>query len=227
MTHPTYEDRLLSELRAHVAARPSPVADPALAAPPPARPRRRLLAAGGGLATAGVAAAVILLATGGSVAPAYAVERAADGDITVHVSRLDDADGLQRALRAEGVNAKVVVAPAGQACVPLPGKAAAGGGSWSMQARQTPEGASLTIPRGGVGTGETLVLSTSDGGGGLVVLGAAIVEGTDGTCTLTKAPGLPAPGTASGGTSGRTEQGLSMRTKPAGGGSAPSLSQQP
>lgn len=89
----TFEHALLAELRTHVAERN--------------RPRRwRWAAVPLGAGTA-VAALVVALAP----SAAYAVEKEADGDIVVTIARLDDADGLKRALAAEGVTAEVRYAP--------------------------------------------------------------------------------------------------------------------
>lgn len=93
MTLDTFERSLLTELRAHVAARG------------PARSRRRRWA--WAAAPAGAAAAVAVALTLGGPSPAYAVDEAGDGDIVVTIHRLDDAAGLEKALRAEGVDADV------------------------------------------------------------------------------------------------------------------------
>jgi hypothetical protein len=105
-----FEDRLLDELRDVVTARPTP-AVAAVAAPRPSRRPRVALAGGGGLAA--VAAGVVLATSGGGVSPAYAVEKQDDGTVTVHISSLADADGLQSKLRAEGVPAVVTYDTAG------------------------------------------------------------------------------------------------------------------
>jgi hypothetical protein len=99
-----FEDRLLEQLRSVVAERPSP-------APAPARPRRargraRLALAGAGLAAA-VAAIAVAAGGGGVASPAYAVQSAPNGSVTVHISSLSDAAGLQGKLRAAGVPAVV------------------------------------------------------------------------------------------------------------------------
>src|SRR4051812_4683219 len=111
MTHTTFEDRLLAELRAVVAARPAPAPPPS---PPPARrlPRARLSLAAGAATVAGV-----LLATGGGgAAPAYAVEKQPDGSVTVEINSLRDAAGLQEKLRAAGIPAVVDYTPFGKMC---------------------------------------------------------------------------------------------------------------
>jgi len=99
----TFESALLTELRREVAEHPGPVAAPAVAR----RPGRRLRLAAVG--TAGIAASVVTvfgLGSGGG-SPAYAVEKTSAGDVIVTVHRLDDADGLEKALRAKGIDADV------------------------------------------------------------------------------------------------------------------------
>lgn len=90
-----FETALLSELREHVTSRRP--------APAPRR-RRRIVAAGSAL---GAAVAI----TAGGLAlrpdPAFAISPQADGDIVVTIHSLDDADGLERALRAQGIDADV------------------------------------------------------------------------------------------------------------------------
>jgi len=94
----SFETALLAELRREVAEHP---------APPVRRPRRRLRLAA--VAATGIAASVVAVfglgSSGGS--PAYAVEKNSSGDVIVTVHRLDDADGLEKALRAKGIDADV------------------------------------------------------------------------------------------------------------------------
>src|SRR2546430_791444 len=59
------------------------------------------------------------------VAPAFAVDRKADGDVSVTINNLSDAHGLQSQLRAAGINAEVDYTPAGKACREPRGRAAA------------------------------------------------------------------------------------------------------
>lgn len=125
MTAPDrFEDRLLAELRHVVAANPAPAA----AAGRP-RTRQRFVLAGGGVAAA-TAAAVLVAAGGDRPTAAYAVSQRADGMVTVEITSLRDAAGLERALRAKGVPAEVDYSPtaacpdAGMPAPPPPGAAA-------------------------------------------------------------------------------------------------------
>jgi hypothetical protein len=102
----TFEDRLLDQLRAVVAANSAPEATRH-------RPPRgkRLLMAGAGVAAASAAAALVAL-TGGATPNAWALESQPDGTVTVHIHSLRDAAGLQSGLRAAGIPAVVDYKPA-------------------------------------------------------------------------------------------------------------------
>jgi hypothetical protein len=213
MTPDTFEDRLLAELRQVVAARPAPT-HPASAA---ARrsPRARLLA--GAAAAAAVAAVAVVVAGGGDpAAPAYAVSRQADGDVSVSISSLSDADGLEGKLRAAGIPAVVDYTPAGKMCREPRGKPARAAGQGKTAVRMQDRGpATFTIPRDTVRDGQTVVIQTS-GGDGVSSLGMAIVEGNVASCELVDAPSVPADPSFS--TGGGPERGVA-----AGGGSPKSL----
>jgi hypothetical protein len=122
-----FEERLLHQLRQVVAERPAPT--PASGSAVTRRPahRRRIALAGAGTAgVVGVTAAVALVAgSGGVTESAYAVTPKPDGSVTVKISSLSDADGLQRALRAAGVPA--VVSYGGPMTCPAPGPGNDGG----------------------------------------------------------------------------------------------------
>jgi hypothetical protein len=95
-----FEQSLLTELRAHVAER---------SANRPARAtgrRLRLPLAASAVVAAAISATVL---TGPTVSPssAFTVETQADGGVVVTVHDLRDADGLEHALAAEGVEAEV------------------------------------------------------------------------------------------------------------------------
>ena len=93
-----FETALLGELRAHVTTR---------AAEQRRRSPRRRWAAG--LAAAVAGGAVVVTGLGGAVgtAPAYAVEQGSGGELVVTIHRLEDADGLETALRDRGIEADV------------------------------------------------------------------------------------------------------------------------
>ena len=106
----SFESALLAELRTHVAERPARQLEPR-------RPRgRRVRRLAVGAVAAGLAASVVgVVGLGGhgGASPAYAVELDGDGDVVVTVHRLDDAAGLEEALRAKGVDADVSYDPDG------------------------------------------------------------------------------------------------------------------
>lgn len=91
-----FENSLLTELRAHVS-------DVALASP-----KRASHGWVAGIAAVMVAAVAATMATlSGPTSTAYAVEPTPGGDVVVHVYRLEDAAGLERALARAGVKAMV------------------------------------------------------------------------------------------------------------------------
>jgi hypothetical protein len=106
-----FENRLLGELRAVVEQREHP-------APPAARPRpRRGPWAVAVAAAAAVAGALVLVPTL-QAEPAFAVSQGAAGRVDVQVNRIEDADGLERALAAEGITADVTYLADGGQCAP-------------------------------------------------------------------------------------------------------------
>lgn len=110
----SFESALLSELRDVVAER---------SAAQPHRRRKPLLVAVAAATTvaASVGAVVFGLGTGGPApASAYSVSAEDDGDIVVQIRRLDDADGLERALAEHGITAKVSYGGDTSDCVQFP-----------------------------------------------------------------------------------------------------------
>jgi hypothetical protein len=103
-----FETALLDELRAHVATRPATDTPTPLA---PRRTRRRRWVAGLAAAAAAATAYVVVSPGGPAVSPAYAVSENADGDVVVTIHRLEDSDGLERALREHGIDAEVSFDP--------------------------------------------------------------------------------------------------------------------
>jgi hypothetical protein len=80
------------------------------------RSPRRLALAGAGAALVAVAAVAAVQFVGGGAAPAYAVNKNDDGTVTVEISSLSDAAGLERKLRDAGIPAVVQYLPPGKAC---------------------------------------------------------------------------------------------------------------
>ncbi len=189
MTPNAFEDRLLAELRHIVAERPAPAA----AAPDrsgfgraPRSPRPRLLA--GATATAAAAAVAVLLASGGGGAtPAYAVEREGDGSVTVEISSLRDADGLERKLRAAGIPAVVDYTPEGKTCKQPRGRVATGNSGSSSGSASDAGPATFTFGPGFVKPGQTVVITTSLGEH-VSSLGMEIIEGAVAPCQLVDGP---------------------------------------
>ena len=124
-----FEQRLLHDLRAVVAANPEPEPGSAKGR---ARPARQRVALGGALAGVTTLAATAVLSGGTSLA--YAVDKNADGNVTVTIHSLQDPAGLESRLLAVGVRADVTYLPTGKVCrqrnlapldeLPVPGPAA-------------------------------------------------------------------------------------------------------
>jgi len=97
-----FETALLGELKEHVATQPA-------REPVPERSHRgrRRWAAGIAAAAAAATAYVVISPGGPAVSPAYAVEQQADGAVVVTVHRLEDSEGLERALAEHGIEADV------------------------------------------------------------------------------------------------------------------------
>jgi hypothetical protein len=188
MTQSKFEHRLLVQLCQVVAERPGPE----MVALPPSHRRRSLLFAGTATAAA-AATAVLLTVTSGGVAPAFAVDRQTNGDVSVTINQLSDAQGLQGQLRAAGINAEVDYTPAGKACRQPRGRTAApsNGGPGVGGVRVNGGSTTFTISRNMVGPGQTLVIATS-GGTGPTSVGMQVVDGPVSPCTLVDAPGMPA-----------------------------------
>jgi hypothetical protein len=207
-TRDRFEERLLTELRAHVARN----ADAHTPARAPRRARRRIalrprpIAAAGALLAA--AAVAVVLASGGDGAdPAYAVTPQSDGSVTVSVTSLDDAAGLQAALRDAGVNAVVRTVPTGKMCEPNAPAQAPRSGRMMVGGTSRAGGATtFTVSADGIRDGDALLITTSgDGSDGPSSISFAMVDGADTSCTIVDAP-TPAPGAPDAGgrvTSGR------------------------
>jgi len=184
-----FELRLLAELREVVAEQAE--------AASPRRPRRgRLVLAA---AAAGVAlAAGLALIPGGTASPAYAVEKAADGLVTVTIHRLDDAAGLENQLRANGVRAEVVYTPAGKYCElpwfttadsvpPVEVDATGSGASFRLRPRDLTAGQTLVV--------QNSVAVSSDSASSVPAIFVSVSAGPVPPCRLVDLPpkGGPVP----------------------------------
>jgi len=173
-----FEDRLLAELRATVAERGAAATalDPAHATPAWRRGPRLVLAGGAVLAAA---AAVLVVSAGGSDTPAaYAVEPQGDGEVSVEIRSLEDAQGLEEALRQEGIPASVNYLGTGMVCrqprfhsvtapvLTTPSGEADDARVTSGVARAADGAIVFSLSRNAVGPGQTLVLTASPAPGG-------------------------------------------------------------
>lgn len=147
----------------------------------PAARRRKIF-----LAAAAVAATVLLTLTPGALSsPAYAVEQGSNGDVTVRIDRLEDAQQLQRALRGFGVTADVRYLGDGMQCTPNRFQPAASAPRSRTQFSVGSNGISVVLDRRDVSQGQTVVISASHVGNG--------VHGEVGITAGPLAPCLPVP----------------------------------
>jgi hypothetical protein len=138
-TESDFEQRLLDELKAVVAERGAKqaTATPTEGATPTPAWRRAPRLALGAIAVLAAAAAVLVFNSGGANTPrAFAVEPQEGGGVTIKVYSLEDASGLERALKDAGIRSQVTWLPAGKVCrephytpsqVHLPGGGSFGG----------------------------------------------------------------------------------------------------
>jgi hypothetical protein len=135
-----FESRLLDQLKAHVAERGAEAARREASEEPAPMPawRRRgpRLALAGVLALAAVAVALIVTAGGSKDSTAFAVEAQPGGGVTIKIYSLEDASGLEAALKEAGIRSQVTWLDAGMVCkephyksseVHLPGGGVLGG----------------------------------------------------------------------------------------------------
>jgi hypothetical protein len=195
----TYEERLLSELRAYVAERPR-------SGTPVAVQRRRRLPklALAGAATAAVVGGVVIATGGDGASAAYAVEAQGDGSVTVEIRKLEDADGLQAKLREAGVPAVVKYLPIGKTCKQGWFEPANDPGQRTSLSGTTSDGgqgkATFTIDPGTLRPGQTVVITTSTGSAPapagvpaegnvhMTAVGMAIADGPVGECEVVDGP---------------------------------------
>jgi hypothetical protein len=136
-TDSDFEQRLLDELKAVVGEHGAKQATANEGATPTPAWRRAPRLALGAIAVLAAAAAVLVFNSGGDNTPrAFAVESQAGGGVTIKVYSLEDASGLERALKDAGIRSQVTWLPAGKVCrephytpsqVHLPGGGSFGG----------------------------------------------------------------------------------------------------
>jgi hypothetical protein len=190
-TESRFEDRLLCELRAVVAANAASVHS----APRPAVSRlRRPVTWGAAMAVVGITVAAFIVTRGSSAA--YAVDSHSDGSVTVVIKSLEDASGLERQLHAAGVNAVVDYVPEGKACQqPRFEHPAAPSAQESLSVTTDKSGAAtFTISKGQLGAEDTLVIESSLGQSSSSI-GVSVAAGTVAPCTVIDSTlPVPAPG---------------------------------
>ncbi|MGI5161324.1 hypothetical protein [Microbispora sp. CA-102843] len=106
----TFEDRLLAELKAEIAARE------VRAHAPRRRSVRTRFLAGAGIVAAATAAAVAVPLVVGQQTPAYALTQHADGSISLQINEFRDPDRVERDLARLGVRADISYLPLGKRC---------------------------------------------------------------------------------------------------------------
>lgn len=215
-----FEERLLNELRALVVAQPSTGPERPARSPRArvaAAPRRRL-------AFVGVVAALLVVAVGTGVpfltdgaAPAYAVSSNEDGTVSVEISALKDAAGLESKLREVGIRAVVQYLPPRKACKQpwfTPASPPSQGSQPSFSGVQhTSDGRTRFTISKNVPADTTLVImsQTASGAGGpegAESIGVAFAKGEVKECEIVDAPaGAPPFGPPPAGGQLHTERG--------------------
>jgi hypothetical protein len=213
--HPitSFEDRLLGQLRAVVAERgAAAAAEESTTGEIPAWRRGPRLALAGAAVLAVAAAALVVSAGGDDTPAAYAVEAQPDGQVSVEIRSLQDAKGLEEALRDAGVPASVDYLGTGMACreprfQPVTAPAPSDGGKVTSSMSQSNDGATVfTLSHNAVGPGQTLVLTASPGpGGNGDAVQMQVAEGQVGQCVpVEAAAGTPPTGAPQGADKGGT-----------------------
>lgn len=190
-----FEARLLGELKRAVATRAEAGSNVTAR-----RNRRPRLVVAGGVAAvvaAGIAAGVPFLGGGGT--QAYAVTKNGDGSVTVEVSSLKDAAGLERQLRDAGIPAAVQYIPPGKACKEPTFVPATGDPSQTRMEMSDSGALRFTLDRRDMPAGATLVIFTQqlelpkEGGTvGASSIGVALAKGAVAPCELVDGPaGVP------------------------------------
>jgi hypothetical protein len=220
----SFEDRMLRELRSMVAA--NPAAEEELRRSRTWIAPRRLALGGAGVAVVAVAAVAGVQLVSGGAAPAYAVSKNDDGTVTVEISSLSDAAGLERKLREAGIPAIVQYVPPGKACkqpwptaapgTPSTGDHPAGTADAEKVAikggvEHTPDHTRFTISKN-LPAETTLVITTQVGGPseatGPSSIGITLAHGEVQPCQIVDAPaGSPPFGAPQAGARVHTENG--------------------
>jgi hypothetical protein len=188
-TQQRFEDRLLGELRAMVAANAEPERRPR-------GTRRRLALAGGVAVLLAVAAGAGVLLLSGGAQPAYAVTPNGDGTVTVTINSLRDASGLEQKLREAGVPAVVTYLPSGKACRQpwFTPAGHAGLGEMRSSSGGRPGGPTTFTVGSNLPAGDTIVITTQTGsnpagsGPDAVGIGIAVASGDVRPCQVVDAP---------------------------------------
>lgn len=181
----SFESSLLTELRGVVTERS---AEREREPEPARRSSRRPLALAG--AAAAAVAAIALWNVAAQPTPAYALDTAQDGSVTLTIHRLDDAAALQADLIAHGITADVTYLPNGQTCADGRYVESQRPSAGELVWRVSSDGTSLTIPSDLVAPGETLVLVNSTFADGTIFGELGVAEGPIGECTPIPAPAL-------------------------------------
>jgi hypothetical protein len=169
----SFESALLTELRQHVIDHPAALPDGVTALAP--RRRRRLrLAVSAAVGTAASVVAVVGIGTGGG-SPAYAVEKDSHGDVVVTIHRLDDASGLESALKAKGIDADVSYDPDSD-------------GSTAAELGSVGPGPALPVPGSGPSEGGLSQQQKGDGSGPVTSGAGPNADGTDPCGPIDPAP---------------------------------------
>jgi hypothetical protein len=186
-----YQERLLGELRA--------LAERNAAEAPAARRRggiasRPKLALAGVAGSACVASAVFAFAGSDDGSTAYAVVPHDDGSVTVEISKLQDAAGLERQLRASGIPAEVDYLQPGMTCREPRFRPAPADGLSSISLARRADGGpvSFTVGATTLSPGQTLVIMSSGGEQqGATSVVATVAQGDVAPCEPVAGPALP------------------------------------
>ena len=178
----SFESTLLGELRIVVANR---VQETRRASNRAGRLRtsRRLVL--GAAAAVAVGLAVVLPAAWPTAA--YAVQQGPSGDVSVHINRLEDAPGLQAALRRLGVNAQVQYLGDRMQCTPGRYEPAPSAPNSRTRFEFGSNGIRVELDRRDVSDGQTVVIAASrikDGVHGEIGITAGTVRSCNPTAFL-------------------------------------------